>query len=358
MTAQTQTLSFRTPDDWHLHLRDGEALQAVVGATALQFRRALVMPNLRPPVTTVAMGEAYLQRIREAATAAGSLHFQPYLTLYLTDNTSPQDVRRAADHPFITGYKLYPAGATTNSDSGVTDLLDRCAPALAEMERCGLVLNVHGEVTHSEVDVFDREARFLDDQLIPLRRAFPGLRVVVEHITTAEAAHYVRDESGDHGLIAASITPQHLLFNRNRLFQGGIRPHDYCLPILKRETHRRVLVEMATSGSPWFFLGTDSAPHAQDAKENACGCAGCYSAPIALELYAEVFDQAGALDRLEAFASENGARFYGLPLNEGRVVLSRREQTVPKSLPYLASSPIVPLCAGETLAWSFEGAAA
>ncbi len=347
-------LRIRTPDDWHLHLRDGDALRAVVGATARQFRRALVMPNLRPPVTTVAAGEAYLKRIREAATMAGHPEFEPYLTLYLTDNTTAEEVRRAAQHPHILGFKLYPAGATTNSDSGVTDLLGKCGAALAEMERTGLVLNLHGEVTHAEVDVFDREARFIDDQLLPLRARYPALRIVFEHITTREAAQYVQAEAGEHRRIAASITPQHLLYNRNRIFQGGIRPHDYCLPVLKREPHREALVAAVKGGSPWFFLGTDSAPHAQSTKEASCGCAGCYSSPVAMELYAMALAQADCLPQLEAFASENGARFYGLPLNEGQVVLRAEAQTIPKSLPYLPNDPIVPLAAGETLGWRFE----
>lgn len=355
MTIPTDLL-LRTPDDWHLHLRDGEALRAVVGATARQFRRALAMPNLRPPVTTVAMGQAYLQRIREAAAAAGHREFEPYLTLYLTDNTTAEEVRRAAQDPHILGFKLYPAGATTNSDSGVTDLLGKCGAALAEMERTGVVLNLHGEVTHAEVDVFDREARFIDDQLLPLRARFPGLRMVFEHITTREAAQYVQAEAGSHGRVAATITPQHLLYNRNRIFQGGIRPHDYCLPVLKREVHRTALMDAVKSGSPWFFLGTDSAPHAQSTKEASCGCAGCYSAPVALELYATAFAQAGCLQHLQAFASENGARFYGLPLNEGQVVLRAKPIEIPKSLPYLPQDPIVPLAAGETLAWTFERA--
>ncbi len=353
MSISSEHLDLIRPDDWHLHLRDGDEMASVVGATARQFRRALVMPNLKPPVTQVAQAAAYRDRILAALSpsAADLEAFEPMMTLYLTDLTPPSEVERAAETPWLKAFKLYPAGATTHSDQGVTDwtLCDRVFEA---MQRLGVVLCVHGEVTRPEVDVFDREARFIEDVLIPLRARYPSLKVVFEHITTQEAVHYVRDAQGP---IASTITPQHLLFNRNRLFQGGIRPHDYCLPVLKREVHRQALVQAATSPSPRYFLGTDSAPHAQQTKETSCGCAGCFSAPVALELYASLFDSVGALGRLEAFASFHGADFYGEPRSTTRVRLRRHRQVIPESLP-LGPSRIVPLMAGESLEWCFEGA--
>lgn len=342
-TSLTTTLIITRPDDWHLHVRDGQAMASVLPATARQFARAIIMPNLRPPVTTAAMALAYRERI-VAAVPLG-LSFEPLMVLYLTDNTPASEVA-LAKAAGVVGFKLYPAGATTNSDAGVTDLRKTYA-VLAEMEKHGMVLCVHGEVTNSDIDVFDREKAFIDDKLIPLRRDFPNLKIVFEHITTQEAAHYVRDASGP---IGATITPQHLLFNRNAIFMGGIRPHYYCLPILKREVHRVALVEAATSGSPKFFLGTDSAPHAAALKEHASGCAGCYSAPSALELYAQAFESAGALSKLEGFASHHGPDFYSLPRNTSQVTLKREPWTVPESLPF-GETEIKPLCGGETLQW-------
>ena len=333
------------PDDWHLHLRDGAALAAVLPHTARQFARAIVMPNLRPPVTTVAAAADYRARIL-AALPAG-MRFEPLMTLYLTDNTPADEIRRAADSGFVKAVKLYPAGATTNSDAGVTDLA-RCDAALAEMEKLGLPLLVHGEVTDPAVDLFDRENAFIERVLQPLLARRPGLRVVFEHITTREAADFVA-QSGPN--VAATITAHHPLYNRNAIFSGGIRPHYYCLPVLKRETHRLALVRAATSGSNKFFLGTDSAPHARGAKEIACGCAGCYTAHAALELYAEAFDAAGALDRLEAFASFNGPDFYGLPRNAGTLTLEKREWQTPESFPYADGDTLIPLRAGEPLRW-------
>jgi dihydroorotase len=345
-----ETLAIKRPDDWHLHLRDGAAMAAVLPHTARQFARAIVMPNLRPPVTTTAMAQAYREHIL-AALPAG-LAFEPLMTLYLTDNTPADEIRRAKASGIVHGVKLYPAGATTNSDSGVTDVRKPRA-ALEAMQELGLPLQVHGEVTHVRVDVFDREAVFIDEVLHPLRRDFPALKVVFEHITTREAAQYVRDDSGP---IAATITAHHLLYNRNAIFmtaegRAGVRPHYYCLPVLKREGHRLSLVEAATSGNPRFFLGTDSAPHPKGEKETACGCAGCYTALNALELYAEAFEDAGRLDRLEAFASHFGADFYGLPRNCGTVTLQRRATTVPAELPF-GDTTVVPLRAGESLRWT------
>lgn len=338
------------PDDWHLHLRDGKAMASVVGYTARQFGRALIMPNLRPPIVNVEMALAYRDRILKALGPTEQ-DFNPYMALYLTDNTSAQEVRRAAETPGILAYKLYPAGATTNSDSGVTDLT-RCYAALEAMQDSGVVLCVHGEVTDHQVDVFDREARFIEDVLIPLRAKFPGLRIVFEHVTTKEAADYVRQAEGS---IAATITPQHLLFNRNSLFKGGLRPHYYCLPVLKREPHRQALLQVAASGSPRFFLGTDSAPHSKDAKEMDCGCAGCFSAPHAMALYAQVFDGLGRLDRLANFASRFGAQFYGLPVSEQTITLTRGQSTIETSLPYEGGdAQIVPLAAGEPLGWQLR----
>ncbi|WP_423194878.1 MULTISPECIES: dihydroorotase [unclassified Cupriavidus] len=340
----TQTLTLTRPDDWHLHLRDGAALAAVLPDTARQFARAIIMPNLKPPVTTVEQARAYRARIL-AALPAG-MKFEPLMTLYLTDNTPPEEIVAARASGFVHAVKLYPAGATTNSDAGVTDIR-RCAATLAAMEREGVPLLVHGEVTDGDIDIFDREAVFIDRVMTPLRRDFPALKVVFEHITTQDAADYVREAEGPVG---ATITAHHLLYNRNAIFTGGIRPHYYCLPVLKRELHREALVKAATSGSPRFFLGTDSAPHARGLKEHACGCAGCYTALHAMELYAEAFDNAGALDQLEAFASFNGPAFYGLPRNSGTLTLVREDWELPAELPY-GDTTLVPLRGGETLRW-------
>lgn len=339
-------ISLTQPDDWHLHLRDGAALAAVLPATARQFARAVVMPNLRPPVTTAAAAVAYRQRIM-AALPAG-LAFTPLMTLYLTDNTPPAEIARAKAAG-VVALKLYPAGATTNSDAGVTDVR-KCHATLEAMQREGLLLLVHGEVTDAEIDIFDREAVFIDRVMQPLRRNFPALKVVFEHITTAEAAQYVA-EAGPH--TAATLTAHHLLYNRNALFMGGLRPHYYCLPVLKKEKHRLALVQAATSGSPQFFLGTDSAPHAAVMKEQSVCGAGCYTAPAAMELYAEAFEAAGALDKLEGFASHHGADFYGLPRNTGTVTLTREAWVLPETLPF-GDATIKPLRAGETLNWKLQ----
>jgi dihydroorotase len=344
------TLVLDRPDDWHLHLRDGEQLAAVLPHTAAQFGRAIVMPNLKPPVTSTALAAAYRRRILEARPEGTG--FEPLMTLYLTDNTPAAEIREAKASGFVHAVKLYPAGATTHSDSGVTDLR-HAYKALEAMQETGMVLAIHGEVTDREIDVFDREKAFIEQKLIPLRRDFPALRVVFEHITTKDAADYVREAGGD---IAATITAHHLLYNRNALFQGGIRPHYYCLPVLKREPHRQALIAAATSGNPRFFLGTDSAPHARGDKESDCGCAGCYTALHALELYATAFEAAGALDRLEGFASHFGADFYRLPRNTGRVRLRKEAWTLPADLPY-GGQRIVPLGAGERLGWRFLGPA-
>ena len=342
------TLSLARPDDWHLHLRDGDALRAVLPHTARQFARAIVMPNLKPPVTTTALALDYRRRILEALPGEGQgADFEPLMTLYLTDRTPPHEMRRAREAG-IVALKLYPAGATTNSDAGVTDVRKTYA-TLEAMQREGLRLLVHGEVTDPDIDLFDREAVFIERVLQPLRRDFPELKIVFEHITTREAAQYVA-ASGEH--LAATITAHHLLFNRNAIFQGGLRPHYYCLPVLKREEHRRALVAAATSGSPKFFLGTDSAPHAAHLKEHAAACAGCYTALSALELYAMAFDAAGALDKLEGFASWHGADFYGLPRNTGHITLRRQDWTLPESLPFGAMQ-LKPLGGGETLSWQF-----
>ena len=343
MTTTPATLTITRPDDWHAHLRDGAALHTVVPHTASQFARAIVMPNLKHPVTTTEQALAYKQRIVDA-TPAGT-RFTPLMTLYLTDNTTPEEVARAKEAG-IVAFKLYPAGATTNSAAGVTDIR-HCYPALQAMQRLGLLLLVHGEVTDPATDMFDREAAFIERVMQPLRQAMPELKIVFEHITTREAAQYVAQADA---YTAATITPQHLLYNRNALFVGGIRPHFYCLPILKRETHRQALLQAATSGNPRIFLGTDSAPHAAHLKENACGCAGCYSAPAALALYAEAFESVGALDKLEGFASHHGADFYGLPRNTETITLSRQPWTLPESYPF-ADADIKPLRAGETLQW-------
>ena len=338
------------PDDWHLHIRDGEVMKDVLADTARQFARAIIMPNLKPPVTTVDLAKAYQARIESNLKSLGIGSFTPLMTLYLTDNTSADEVRKAKAEG-IVGFKLYPAGATTNSDAGVSDI-KRCYQALEAMQTVGMPLLVHGEVTHADVDIFDREAVFIDQVLEPLRKDFPELKIVFEHITTKQAAHYVRDASTDgKNTIVATITPQHLLMNRNAIFAGGIRPHNYCLPVLKREEHRVALLEAATSSNPRFFLGTDSAPHAKGAKEAACGCAGCYSAFNALGLYAEAFESVGKLDQLEGFASFFGPDFYSLPRNSKKITLSKQAQSIPAELP-LGDATIVPLRAGETIAWS------
>jgi dihydroorotase len=341
-------LTLTRPDDWHLHLRDGEALAAVLPHSARQFARAIVMPNLKPPVTTVAMAAAYRERIL-AALPAG-LAFEPLMTLYLTDNTPVSEIARAAASGFVKAVKLYPAGATTHSDAGLTRI-DHAYDVLAEMERLQFPLLVHGEVTDPAVDLFDREKAFIDTVLIPLLQRFPRLKLVMEHITTRDAVQFVT-QSGPH--VGATLTAHHLLYNRNALFQGGMRPHWYCLPILKRETHRLALLEAVASGNPKFFPGTDSAPHAQNAKEAACGCAGCYTAYAALELYAEAFEQANALDKLEAFASFHGPDFYGLPHNSGQVTLIKEAFLVPLSYPYTMDATLTPLRAGETLRWKMQ----
>ena len=340
-----QSLTLTRPDDWHLHLRDGAALAAVLPDTARRFARAIVMPNLKPPVTTVARAAAYRERIL-AAVPAG-MAFEPLMTLYLTDDTTPEEISAARDSGFVHGVKLYPAGATTNSAAGVSDLR-QCRATLSRMEALGVPLLMHGEVTDPAVDMFDREAVFIERVALPLQQDFPGLRLVFEHITTHEAAEFVTAAPAG---VAATITAHHLLYNRNTLFQGGIRPHHYCLPLLKRERHRQALLAAATSGNAKFFLGTDSAPHARSTKEAACGCAGCYTAHAGIELYAEAFAAAGALDRLEAFASHYGADFYGLPRNLGTIRLSEESWQVPAAQPFVEGDPLVPLRAGETIAW-------
>ncbi len=342
----TSTLTITRPDDWHLHLRDGAVLKDVLPHTARQFARAIVMPNLKPPVTTTEMASAYRERI--LAALPSGMRFEPLMTLYLTDNTSADEIRRAVDSGIVQGVKLYPAGATTNSDAGVTDL-KRCMAALEQMQALGLPLLVHGEVTDGDIDLFDREAVFIDRVLIPLRRQLPALKIVFEHITTKEAVQYVRDAGG---AIGATITAHHLLYNRNAIFKGGVRPHYYCLPVLKRETHRLALITAATSGNPRFFLGTDSAPHEKGLKEHACGCAGCYTALHAMELYAQVFDQVGALDKLEAFSSFHGPDFYGLPRNQDKITLQREAWSIPAELP-MGGSTVVPLDAGQSMSWKF-----
>ncbi|MDP4302342.1 dihydroorotase [Leptothrix discophora] len=342
-TTAPQTLTITRPDDWHLHVRDGAALQAVVPDTARQFGRAIIMPNLRPPVTTTAQALAYRERI--AAAVPAGVDFTPLMTLYLTDNTPPDEIARAKAAG-IVALKLYPAGATTNSDAGVSDIRKTHA-TLEAMQREGLPLLVHGEVTDPAVDIFDREAVFIDQVMQPLRRDFPGLKIVFEHITTQEAAEYV---AGADALTAATLTAHHLLYNRNAIFTGGLRPHHYCLPVLKRERHREALVRAATSGSAKFFLGTDSAPHPAHLKEHAAACAGCYTALSALELYAQAFEAAGALGRLEAFASFHGPAFYGLPRNAGTVTLRREPWQLPETLAF-GDATLKPLRGGETLDW-------
>ena len=346
MIPPSQAITITRPDDWHLHVRDGAALQTVVPHTAAQFGRAIIMPNLRPPVTTAAQASAYRERI--LAAVPKGLAFEPLMTLYLTDRLPPDEIRRAREAG-VVAVKLYPAGATTNSDAGVTDIRKTYA-TLEAMQRDGLVLLVHGEVASPDIDLFDREAVFIDTQLIPLRRDFPELKIVFEHITTREAAQYVHACDAYTG---ATITAHHLLYNRNAIFLGGIRPHYYCLPVLKRESHRLALVEAATCGSSKFFLGTDSAPHPAYLKEHATGCAGCYTAHAAVELYAQAFEAAGALDKLEAFASFHGPSFYGLPRNAQTLTLRRESWTVPESYPY-GEAQLKPLRGGETLNWKVQ----
>lgn len=342
MTAP-QTLTIARPDDWHLHLRDGDALKAVLPHTARQFARAIAMPNLKPPVRTVEDAAAYRDRI--LAALPDGLTFEPLMTLYLTDNTTAADVIAAKQSGFVKAVKYYPAGATTNSDSGVTDIR-KCDRVFEAMEEVDLPLLLHGEVTDRDIDVFDKEKVFIDKYLVGLRSRFPNLRIVLEHITTEDSVDFVL--SADN--TAATLTPQHLLLNRNSIFQGGIRPHYYCLPILKRETHRQALLKAATSGNPKFFLGTDSAPHGRDRKETDCGCAGCYSALHALELYAEAFESVEALDKLEAFASFYGPDFYQLPRNTDQITLVKKSWQIPKELPF-TDAPLIPLRAGEFLDW-------
>ncbi|HEX8654918.1 MAG TPA: dihydroorotase [Allosphingosinicella sp.] len=346
--AEPDRLVIRRPDDWHVHLRDGTMLAAVAPFTARQFGRAIVMPNLDPPVTTAAAADAYRDRVR---TAAGP-RFTPLMTFYLTDETDPREVESGFASGAWIAAKLYPAHATTNSARGVTDVRN-LARVLETMERIGMPLLIHGESMDADVDVFDREKAFIDRIFSGLVRDFPGLKMVFEHVTTADAVEFVL---GSGPNVAATVTPQHLILNRNALFDGGLRPHAYCLPVAKREAHRLAVRKAATSGSPQFFLGTDSAPHGVERKESACGCAGIFNAPFALEAYATVFEEEGALDRFEAFASENGALFYGLPLNDERVVLERAAAAVPDSIP-AAGTRLVPFLAGQTLRWRFAGAA-
>jgi len=344
MNKPMHSLTITRPDDWHLHLRDGGALKAVLPDTARQFARAIVMPNLRPPVTTTALAIEYRERILNALPVGAN--FEPLMTLYLTDNTTAEEIERAKASGIVHGVKLYPAGATTNSDSGVTNL-GHCVKALEAMEKVGMPLLAHAEVTDSDVDVFDRERVFIERNMIPLLKKFPGLKVVFEHITTRDAADFVTQASSN---VAATVTAHHLLMNRNDMFKGGIQPHHYCLPILKREEHRVALVKAATSGNSKFFLGTDSAPHAKHTKEAACGCAGMYTAHTAMELYAEAFELADALDKLEGFASFYGADFYGLPRNTEQITLVKESWKVPGSLPY-EGDVLVPLRAEQMLNW-------
>jgi dihydroorotase len=345
MNSTKRSLTLRAPDDCHLHLRDAEILKRVVNHTASEFRRAVVMPNLATPVTTVELARHYRKRIQ--AVVEDRFSFDPLMTLYLTDNTQPDDITEAAATDWLVGAKLYPAGATTNSSSGVTSVV-QLMPILEKMAQTGLVLQVHGEVTDPHIDIFDREAVFIEQVLRPIVHELPELKIVLEHITTRQGIEFVEASSDN---IVGSLTPQHLLFNRNELFRGGIRPHHYCLPVLKRESHRAVLASAATSGSHKFFLGTDSAPHAQQAKENACGCAGCYSAHAAMPMYARLFEHYEALDKLERFASVNGAHFYGLDLNPGTITLVKESWQVPDSYSVENGESVVPLFAGEKMDW-------
>lgn len=339
-------LTITQPDDWHLHVRDGDVMASVIGYTARQFGRAIIMPNLKTPVTTTAEAQAYQKRILAALPEDNS--FQPLMTLYLTDNTPAEEIKRAKDSGIIQAVKLYPAGATTNADSGVTDL-NKTEAALAAMEQNGLPLLVHGEVTHPSIDIFDREKVFIDQQLTPLMERHPNLKVVFEHITTTDAVQFVTEGNN----IAATITPQHLLLNRNAMLVGGIHPHNYCLPVLKRENHRETLVKAATSGNPKFFLGTDSAPHAKEAKESSCGCAGIFSAHAAMEFYATAFEQADALDKLEGFASFYGADFYGMTRNTQQVTLTKSSLEIPTEISF-GKQTLVPFFAGESLEWTLK----
>jgi dihydroorotase len=343
-STATNSITLTRPDDWHLHLRDGAALASVLPHSTRQFARAIVMPNLKPPVTTTSQARSYRERILAALPA--DVQFEPLMTLYLTDNTPPDEIRRAKESGFIHAVKLYPAGATTNSDAGVT-ALEKCYKTLEVMQEVGMPFLVHGEVTDSDIDIFDREAIFIDRVMEPLRRDMPALKIVFEHITTKEAAQYVAQSDGP---VAATITAHHLLYNRNEIFRGGIRPHYYCLPVLKREEHRLALVNAIASGNTKFFLGTDSAPHPKGLKEHACGCAGCYTALHAMELYAQAFEMANALDKLEAFASFNGPDFYNLPRNSGTITLKKEDWKVPEELAF-GEATIVPLNAGETISW-------
>lgn len=342
----TKTVTITRPDDWHLHLRDGDVLNSVAPFTAKQFQRAIVMPNLKPAITTVQQAVEYVDRILIAVNGSD---FEPLMTLYLTDSTSADEIRAAHKSCFIKGVKLYPAGATTNSDEGVTDIRN-CNEALEEMQRAGLPLLVHGEVTDDNIDIFDREKAFIDRVLMPLTNRFPELKLVFEHITTSDAADFVLDMGPRVG---ATITPHHLMYNRNAMFEGGIRPHHYCLPVLKRERHRQALLHTIGSGNPKFFLGTDSAPHAKNLKESSCGCAGIFSAHAAIELYTTVFDYIGALDKLEAFASFNGPDFYGLPRNTGTITLVKKDQAIPESYP-MGNELLIPLMAGQTIPWTLQ----
>ncbi len=345
MNTATRKITLRTPDDCHLHLRDAEMLKRVVNHSAREFARAVVMPNLEIPVTTVALARDYRKRIQAAVESRYS--FDPLMTLYLTDNTRAKDITEAAACDWLVGAKLYPAGATTNSSSGVTSVVG-LMPILEKMAETGLVLQVHGEVTDPHIDIFDREAVFIEQILMPIVHELPGLRIVLEHITTQHGIEFV--QSSGEG-IAGTLTPQHLLFNRNEIFRGGIRPHNYCLPVLKRESHRAALCKAATSGSHKFFLGTDSAPHTKNAKESACGCAGCYSAHAAMPMYARLFEQYEALDKLEQFSSIAGAQFYGLPLNQSSITLAKQNWQVPESYPVNDGEYLVPLFAGEQMDW-------
>lgn len=343
-----QTIKITTPDDWHLHLRDGTLLKHVILDSANQFGRAIIMPNLTPPVTTTAKALAYKERILAALPKEGrAANFQPLMTLYLTDNTRADEIKKAVESGVVYGVKLYPAGATTNSDAGVTNLLKNCTQTLSAMQKLGLPLLVHGEVTDPSIDLFDREAVFIERVMQPLRQQFPELKVVFEHLTTADGVAYVQQSGGS---IAATITAHHLLYNRNALFKGGLRPHWYCLPVLKRETHRKALLEAATSGDGKFFLGTDSAPHFRGAKEQDCGCAGCYTARHALALYATAFDSVNKIDQLESFASLNGPNFYGLKPNDSTIELIKQDQLIESAID-IDGTDLVPLAAGESLPW-------
>ncbi|CAI0429943.1 unnamed protein product [Linum tenue] len=341
-----EELNITLPDDWHLHLRDGDLLQAVAPHSSSHFGRAIVMPNLKPPITTTAAAVAYKDSIMKALPAGSN--FSPLMTIYLTDKTSPEEIKLARRSEVVYGVKLYPAGATTNSQDGVTDLFGKCLTVLEEMVEQNMPLLVHGEVTDPKIDIFDREKVFIETILQPLINRLPKLKIVMEHITTKDAVNFV--ESCSEGLVAATVTPQHLLLNRNAIFQGGLRPHNYCLPVLKRETHRQAIVSAVTGGSKRFFLGTDSAPHEKRSKESSCGCAGIYNAPVALSAYTKVFEEAGALDKLEAFTSFNGPDFYGLPRNTSRVKLTKTPWKVPESFSF-SFGEIVPMFAGETLDW-------